>query len=164
MEAESRPRGIFDRSAKGVSLGPVPVQIERGRIRFFCQVLGIADPIHSDLDAARGAGHPDLVAPASFFVVVDATANESLKRQRTATAAERVRCDYRYLLHGEERYFYHSPLYAGDEVEIATVVLDFYEKKGGAMEFVTFESTIRHASRGILARARRTLLHRLPKG
>ena len=163
MEAADKPKGIFDRTAKGTTIGPVTVQIERGRIRFFSQVLGQTDPIHSDLDAARAAGHPDLVAPASFFVVVDATANEALRRRGIPTAAERVKCDYRYLLHGEERYFYQAPLYAGEEVEIGTTILDFYEKKGGAMEFVTFESTIRHPARGVLIRSQRTLLHRLPK-
>jgi len=163
LEAAAKPKGLFDRTTQGLSIGPVPVLIERGSVRFFAQVLGIDDPVHTDLDAARAAGHPDLMAPASFFVVVDASANEALKRQSISTAAERVRCDYRYLLHGEERYFYEAPLYAGEEVEIGTTILDFYEKKGGAMEFVTLESTIRHPKRGVLVRARRTLLHRLPK-
>ena len=163
LEAADKPKGIFDRTSKGTKIGPTKVQVERGRIRFFSQVLGQTDPIHSDLDAARAAGHPDLVAPASFLVVVDASANDELKRRGVPTAAERVKCDFRYLLHGEERYFYEKPMYAGDEVEISTEILDFYEKKGGAMEFVTFESTIRHPERGVLIRSQRTLLHRLPK-
>ena len=100
---DHNPRGIFDRNTRGRSLEPVPVRIERDRIRFFAQVL-----------------------------------------------------------HGDERYFYHGPMYAGDEVELSTTVVDFYDKKGGAMEFVTSESRIVHPTRGVLVRARRTLLHRLP--
>lgn len=156
------PRGIFDRSTRGLSLEPIPVRIERDRIRFFAQVLGETDPVHHRLEAARAAGHPDLPAPPSFFVVVEAAANEERQRRGLPIFQELVRCDFRYLLHGDERYFYHGPMYAGDEVELSTTVVDFYDKKGGAMEFVTSESRIVHPARGVLVRARRTLLHRLP--
>lgn len=157
------PRGIFDRAARGRSIEPITVQIERGRIRFFSQVLKESDPIHFDLDAARTAGHPDLVAPPSFFMVVEALANEELKRLGRHSAVDIVKCDFRYLLHGDERYFYRAPIYAGEEVEFATKVVDFYDKKGGAMEFVTLESTITNSRRGLLVRSQRNLLHRLPQ-
>ena len=155
--------GLFDRSTVGRVIEPVPVMIERGRLQFFAKVLGERDPIHSDVRAARAAGYPDIVAPASFFMVSDATANELRKRTGVPIPAEIVKCDYRYLLHGEERYFYASPIFAGDEVQIETRILDFYDKKGGAMEFVTFESRITHEARGELASGQRTLLHRLPQ-
>jgi acyl dehydratase len=155
-------RGIFDRSVLGTQIEPVKVEVERGRIRFFAQVLGLTDSIHFDVDAARAAGHPDLVAPASFFVVIDKSANEERERRGISIAAQLVKSDFRYLLHGEERYFYHAPIYAGEEVEISTVITDFYDKKGGSMEFVTYESRIVHPGRGLLVRAQRSLLHRLP--
>ncbi len=164
MSAEvSNPRGIFDRSSKGATLEPVTVPIERGRIRFFAQVLGETDPIHFDLEAARAAGHPDLVASTSFFMVVESAATEERVRRGQRSMLQLVNCDFRYLLHGDERFFYHAPLYAGEEVSLTAKVLDFYDKKGGAMEFVTFESTLLHKERGVLIRAQRTLLHRLPE-
>jgi hypothetical protein len=159
---DHKPRGIFDRNTRGLSLEPVPVRIERDRIRFFAQVLGETDPIYHRLEAAKAAGHPDLPAPPSFFVVVESVANEERQRRGLPIFQDLVRCDFRYLLHGDERYFYHGPMYAGDEVELSTTVVDFYDKKGGAMEFVTSESRIVHPTRGVLVRARRTLLHRLP--
>ncbi len=139
------------------------MQIERGRIRFFAKVLGESEGIYFDVEAARAAGHPDLVATPSFFVVAEAIANEERQRRGHNSTLEIVSADLRYLLHGDERYFYVAPLYAGEEVEHSTKILDFYDKKGGAMEFVTFESTLTHAKRGVLVRARRTLLHRLPE-
>lgn len=162
-EAQSNPRGIFDRSTKGKSLEPVTVEIERGRIRFFAKVLEEADPVHFDVEATRAKGHPDLVATPSFFVVAEASANEERVRRGFKSTLELVKADLRYLLHGDERYFYEAPLYAGETVEHTTTIIDFYDKKGGAMEFVTFESTLRHAKRGVLLRAQRTLLHRLPE-
>ena len=154
-------QGIFDRSTKGITTAPVRVPIERGRIRFFSQVLGETDPVHSDVALARAQGHPDLVAPPSFFMVVEAVVNEELARLGKPSALSLVRCDYRYLLHGDERYDYSGLLYAGDEVTLTTHVADFYEKKSGALEFVTLRSVIDHERRGTLVTATRTLLHRL---
>jgi acyl dehydratase len=159
----SNPRGIFDRSAKGVTLETITVPIERGRIRFFAQVLGETDPIHFDVEAARAAGHPDLVATPSFSMVVESAATEERMRRGLPSLLDVVKADFRYLLHGDERYFYQAPLYAGEEVSLTTKVLDFYDKKGGAMEFATFESTLSHKTRGVLVRSQRTLLHRLPE-
>jgi len=156
------PRGIFDRSTRGLTLKSEAVLVERGRIQFFAQVLGLADPIHFDVDAARAQGHPDLVAPASFFTVLDAAVGEARRRSGQPSAAEVVKCDYRYLLHGDETYAYFGPIFAGDEVTITTSIAEFYDKKGGEMEFVTFVSELTHAERGVLVRATRNLLHRLP--
>ena len=155
------PKGLFKRETKGKSLPPVTVSVERGRIRFFAQVLGETDPIHLDLDEARAKGHPDLVAPPSFFMVVEALANEERRRRGEVALAELIGCDYRYLLHGNEHYDYEQLIFAGDEVSLTTSIVDFYDKKGGAMEFVSIESVIEHAERGVLVRATRTLLHKL---
>jgi len=125
--------------------------------------LGERNLIHHDVTAARAAGYADLVAPPSFFMVVEALANEIRARRKLISSAQLVKCDYRYLLHGDERFFYQAPILAGEEVVHETRVVDFYDKKGGAMEFVTFESTISNATRGVLVRAQRTLLHRLPE-
>ncbi|WP_174286966.1 MaoC family dehydratase N-terminal domain-containing protein [Sphingomonas bacterium] len=154
-------RGLFDRSTKGLTVAPVFVPIERGRIQFFAQVLGITDPVHIDVNAARANGYPDLVAPPSFYMVIEAAANDELKRTGQPSTFDRIGCDYRYLLHGDESYEYIGPIFAGDEVSLTTTVVDFYDKKGGAMEFVTLRSSIEHADRGVLVRATRNLLHRL---
>ncbi len=162
--APANPRGIFDRSTKGRGVTPVSVLVERGSIRFFSYVLGVTDPIHSDVEAARAAGHRDLVAPPSYLMVVEAWAGGEMKRRGLQTASDLVKFDFRYLLHGDEYYEYKAPIYAGDEVSFTTHVVDFYDKKGGAMEFVKLRCEVAHAERGVLVRANRTLLHRLPAG
>lgn len=153
-------KALFDRSTRGRRLPVVTVQIERGRIRFFAQVLGISDPVHNDVEIARARGFPDLVAPPSFFTVIDAMAGEELRHLGKAGVRETIGCDFRYLLHGDETYDYHDPIFAGDEVSVTTRIADFYDKKGGALEFAVIESTVEHAERGLLLTARRTLLHR----
>ena len=161
QQSAAKPKGIFDRTKKGVRLEPVVVPVERGRIRFFARVLGETDPIHFDVAEARAKGYPDLVAPPSFFMPVEAAANEERARLGQLPILNLINCDYRYLLHGDETYEYFGLIFAGDEVALSTTIVDFYEKRGGAMEFVTIESELSHCERGALVRTRRTLLHRL---
>lgn len=158
--AIGNPKGIFDRGAKGLSTTPMAVEVERGRIRFFAQVLGEADSIHTDVAIARARGFPDLVAPPSYFMVLEAMADEELAKRGLPSSAALVRCDFKYLLHGDERYRYTGHIFAGDTVTLTTTVVDFYDKKGGALEFVALSSEVVHAERGVLVTAARTLLHR----
>ena len=157
----ANPKGIFDRSAKGRSTPKVWVRADRDRIRFFAKVLGETNPIHFDVEAARAEGHMDLVAPASFFAVLQTLANEELERRGEPTANRIARCDQRYLLHGEETYTYHGLIYAGDDLEVVTTIVDFFDKKGGDLEFVTYRIEVAHPERGLLIESKRNLLHRL---
>jgi acyl dehydratase len=160
-DVAAKPAGLFDRSTKGYALPTVTVEVERGKIRFFAKALGETDPAYSDVAAARGAGYPDLPAPPSFFMAIEAMADEERARLDQPSLITLLRCDFRRLLHGDESYAYHGMVFAGDTLQFDTKIIDFYEKKGGLMEFVTIESTVSHATRGPLITATRTLLHRL---
>lgn len=155
------PKGLFDRGRAGTSTPPVIVAVERDRIRFLCKVLGITDPVHHDVAAARAAGCPDLLAPPSFPMVVEAMADEERARRGQANLFELLRCDLRRLLHGEETYTYHGRIFAGDEVELVTEIRGFQDKKGGALEIAEVGLRFSHAERGVLVTADRTLIHRL---
>lgn len=160
-DVATKPAGLFDRSTKGHALPTVSVEVERGQIRFFAKALGESDPIHRDIDAARAAGYPDLPALPSFFMAIEAMADEERALLGQPSLITLLRCDFRRLLHGDESYAYNGLVFAGDTLQFDTKIIDFYEKKGGLMEFVTIESTVTHAARGTLITATRTLLHRL---
>jgi acyl dehydratase len=155
------PKGIFDRSTKGRTLPPVTVAVERGRIQFFCRVLQESNPLHFDVMTARARGFSDIVAPPSFYTVIDKCANEERERLRQMSILTLLKCDFRRLLHGDEKYEYSGLIFAGDEVTLTTTIVDFHDKKGGALEFAALASTVEHVTRGVLVRATRTLLHRL---
>lgn len=160
-DVTTRPAGLFDRSTKGHALPTVTVEVERSQIRFFAKALGETNPIHFDIDAARAAGYCDLPTPPSFFMAIEAMADEERARHGQPSLVALLRCDFRRLLHGDENYAYHGPVCARDTLQFDTKIIDFYEKKGGLMEFVTIESAVSHAQRGTLITATRTLLHRL---
>ena len=155
-----KPAGLFDRSLEGTAMPPVTVEIERDRIRLFAKVLGIADPVHYDVDAARGAGLPDLLAPPSFFTVLEACAEQERERRGVPGALDRLGCDFRYLLHGSETYRYHGPLFARDTVAFSTMFKGFEEKKGGLLEIAHLQMEVSHSRRGLIIEASRSLIHR----
>jgi hypothetical protein len=158
--ASAGPRGLFKRETKGFVTKPVRLPLERGHMQFFAEVLGETDPVFSDLIAARAQGYPDIVAPPSFAAVIETMAGEEQRRSGERPLTEVIGCDFHHLLHGEQHFAYDGLMYAGDEVVITTLVEDFFDKRGGLLEFVVLLSTISHAERGVLVRAKRTLLHR----
>jgi hypothetical protein len=161
VAAIDRPRGLFRRETKGLTDEPVMVRLERGRILSFAGLLGEVDPLFTDVEAARADGHPDVAAPPSFPAVVESLANAERRRQGTPDLLATIGADFRHLLHGEQRFTYEGLMYAGEDVEAQTQVVDFYDKRGGLLEFAVLGSIIRHCDRGPIVRSTRTLVHRL---
>jgi hypothetical protein len=87
--------------------------------------------------------------------------NEERQRLGQVSVATLIKCDFQRLLHGDEKYKFSGLIFAGDQVTLTTTIVDFYDKKGGALEFVTLASVLEHVTRGVLVRATRNLLHRL---
>jgi acyl dehydratase len=158
---ESTPNGIFDRSTAGQETAPVDVDVEKGRIVFFSEVIGETDPIYFDAEAASRAGYPNIVAPPTFSVVLGELARQQLERKGEPSIPEIIRCDMRLLLHGNEAYDFYGVFFAGDIIKVKSEVLGFADKKGGQLEFATVKTTFEHAVRGTIVVATRTLLHKL---
>lgn len=160
-ETSQMTRGFFKRETKGTITDPVHFDVEAGRISFFCDVIGETDPIHHDAEAARAAGYPDVVAPPTFPMVVDIETGRAMERAGKTSVPALIGCNFARLLHGEERYDYHGPIFAGDRLTVTTEIVDFEDKKGGALEFAHMRTEVRHATRGLLVVITRSLVHRL---
>lgn len=160
-EKTAKRSGIFNRAIVGTELQPVTIEIERERIRFFSQTLGIVDPVHFDVEAAISAGFPDLLAPPSFMMVMEALAEDERKRQSRESWYEALACDFRYLLHGSEAYQYHGSVFAGDRLSFITAFGQCADKKGGLLELADVHLRVVHEDRGLIVSGSRTLLHRL---
>ncbi|MBQ1021905.1 MaoC family dehydratase N-terminal domain-containing protein [Micromonospora sp. D93] len=87
-----------------------PYQVGREKIREFASAIGATDAAHHDPEAAKALGHPDVVAPPTFPVVVTMAAS----RQIIEDPALGV--DYSRLVHGDQRFAYTRPVVAGDEL------------------------------------------------
>ncbi|OBF21156.1 MaoC family dehydratase N-terminal domain-containing protein [Mycobacterium sp. ACS4331] len=112
------------------------VDVERGRVAMFAKAIGETDPVYFDIEAARAAGHRDLLAPPTFVFGLD------LEHSDTLGVLEANGVDVSSVLHGEQKFVYHRPVYAGDTLELQAEFTDYFSKKNGALEFLVRRSQL----------------------
>jgi acyl dehydratase len=108
----------LDRSLVGRSYPPSTVyEVGRAKLAEFAAAVGATDPVHTDVDAARAAGHADVIAPPTFAIVV------SLEAAMAVLDDPDVALDYGRVVHGEQKFTHHRPVRAGDRL-VATTTID----------------------------------------
>jgi acyl dehydratase len=112
-----------------LELSAVDVLVERGRLRAFAAAVGETDPVYSDPDAARAAGHPDVLAMPTFLFSLELEAPDPLGW------VDEVGADLRGVLHGEQTFTYHAPVHAGDTIAVRPRIAAAYAKNE-RMDFV----------------------------
>jgi acyl dehydratase len=105
-------------------LPTAPYEVGREKIREFADAIGDPDPAYRDPEAARALGHPDVVAPPTFAVIV------AFRGLDTIVEDPELGLDYSRVVHGDQRFSYHRPLRAGDRVT-ATAVVETVRSVGG---------------------------------
>lgn len=132
---------MIDRKLIGVELPPRTIEVERWQILQFARAIGESNPIFMDEAAARAAGYRALVAPPTFaFCLSTMAAPEPFEMLRV------LGIDRHRILHGEQSFTYHIPICAGDVLTFRIRCVDIYDKKGGALEFVTQETAVTNPS------------------
>ncbi|RFU23346.1 FAS1-like dehydratase domain-containing protein [Geodermatophilus marinus] len=115
----------LDTGLVGRSYPPSAVyEVGREKIAEFAAAVGATDAVHTDAAAARAAGHPDVVAPPTFAIVVTLAAAGAVVRDPD------VDLDYSRVVHGEQRFTHHRPIRAGDRL-VATPVVEAVRSVGG---------------------------------
>ncbi|MFC0450179.1 MaoC family dehydratase N-terminal domain-containing protein [Rhodococcus jostii] len=147
----------IDPAVIGRELPGHEVLVERGRLRFFAQAIGETNPIYSDVEAAKAAGHRDVLVPPTFLFCLDMDKPDPFGLLRD------LGIDVRYILHGEQRFEYSAPAYAGDTLSYSGRVTDTYSKKNGALDFLVRTVDVTRDGKPI-ARLTNTLVVRNPKG
>lgn len=108
----------LDRALVGRSYPPSAVfEVGRGKIAEFAAAIGDTSPLYRDAEAARAAGHPDVIAPPTFAIAV------SLEAAMVVLDDPDVAIDYGRVVHGEQRFAHHRPIRAGDRL-VATTTID----------------------------------------
>ncbi len=114
----------------GLDLGTITTTASRFQLAWFAEVIGFSDPVYADVAAARTAGYPDLPVPPTFFFSLE------LGWPDRGRVIRELGIDQRQVLHGEQRFRYHDLAFAGEELQMAARIVDYQEKKGGALRFV----------------------------
>ena len=111
-----------------------PYLVGREKVREFARAVFATNPIFTDVDAARAAGHADVVAPPTFPVVIQEHTLAQLLAEKDANI------DFSRVVHGDQRFTYSRPVVAGDELT-ATLEVTSVKSLGGH-SMVTSESTM----------------------
>lgn len=141
-----------DRKHLGEVSEPRVIDVEKGQLRFFAKATNETNPIYFDEDAARAAGHPTIPAPPTFLFSLALGA--PAKRGDILDAENGIGVDMRRILHGEQKFEYHRPIYAGDRVTLITTTSEIYDKKGGALEFIAQDTEATNDAGELLASMR----------
>ena len=135
----------MDQSVIGQELPPVTMTVDAGRLRFFAKAIGETNPVFTDLEAAKAAGHRDLPVPPTFLFAIELESPDSF-----AWLAD-IGVDLRRVLHGEQSFTYHSPAVAGDVLTATPRIGNVYSKKGGTLEFIEKASTVTRENGDVVA-------------
>ncbi|NIJ04329.1 FAS1-like dehydratase domain-containing protein [Frigoribacterium faeni] len=110
---------------QGRVLPPAPAYlVGREKVREFARATGSTSALSLDPEAARAAGHADVVAPPTFPVVVQEATLAQLLAEPDAGI------DFSRVVHGEQRFRYSRPVVAGDELT-ATLTVTAVKALGG---------------------------------
>jgi len=127
-------------------------EVSREKIREFADAIGDPEPAYRDPAAARSLGHPDVIAPPTFAIVMTLAASEQV------VADPEFGLDYSRVVHGEQRFDYARPLRAGDRVRVVVSVESVRSLAGN--DLLTTKGEVRAADGELVLTARSTLVAR----
>jgi acyl dehydratase len=141
-------RGYLGRSFPAAD----PYEVSRVKIRDFADAIGDPNPVFRDRAAAQAAGHPDVIAPPTFAIVVAAAAGAK------AIADPGLGVNYAMIVHGEQRFEYSRQIVAGDVLTAQATITDI--RDAGRNVLLTTRTEIRTADGENVCTAHNTLVQR----
>jgi len=132
------------------AVGPYHVGSED--IRNFATAVKNMHPLHHDVEAARAAGHKDLVAPPTYLVTIAQRAEALMVNDPEAEV------DFSRVVHADQRFTHHRAVVAGDELFAQATVTSAKELAGNRL--LTTATEITNADRAPIAMITSTLLIR----
>jgi acyl dehydratase len=122
--------------AVGKTFAPVTYAVGREKVKEYALAVGESNPVHLDVEAARAAGHRDVIAPPMFAVVYSAPAIGP------ALFDPEVGINFALMVHGGQEFEWGELVVAGDEITTTCSVKDIAERDGKG--FYVFESVSRN--------------------
>lgn len=110
-------------------------QVGREKIREFATAIGATDAAYHDPDAARALGHPDVLVPPTFPITITMAAS------RQIIDDPELGLDFSRVVHGDQRFRYHRPVVAGDELVCVNTVEDVTNRGGHGFLTIRTEVT-----------------------
>ncbi|HZE14700.1 MAG TPA: MaoC family dehydratase N-terminal domain-containing protein [Mycobacterium sp.] len=128
-------------------------EVSRELIRRFAEAIGDTNPAYTDVEAAKALGHRDVVAPPTFLTVL----NFRFADEGPVFHPE-LGVDYSRIVHGEQRFVHHRPVYAGDVLKVTTSLIDI--RDAGRNELLTIKGSVTDEAGAPVADVYTTLVSR----
>lgn len=155
----------------GTPTGTTVVTVERGKLAEFASAVKDSSPVYRDSRAAAAAGLPGIPAPPTYPIVMGGFGNyPELQPEDGPTGNPMgavlgpLMAKGGIILHGEQEFTYHRPVFAGDVLEGRGTVVDAYRKesKGKTMTFVVVETAWSDQASGEpVCTSRMNIIHRI---
>lgn len=116
----------------GKRFAPHRYAVGREKVREYALAVGERDPLYLDPEAARAAGHRDVVAPPMFAVVYCSGAIGP------AIFDPDIGIDFARMVHGSQEFRWGPLVVAGDEVTTTTTFGSVQRRE--VMAFFVFET------------------------
>src|ERR1700712_2977613 len=129
-----------------------PFEVGRELIRHFALAIGDTNPIYHDVEAAKAAGHRDLVAPPTFLTTL------GFRRNASPIGDPDLDLNYALVVHGEQKFVLHRPVYAGDVLSGRTTVTEIRDI--GRNESMVMETAVTTADGEHVATSTMTMISR----
>lgn len=150
----AQPAIEFDRTQLGKQYDLGEIHVTREMIRQYAEAIGDTNPLFTDEEAARRAGHPSVQAPPTFPTVL-------VYPGMRPHIGLKHRGDYVLATWAMEPL---APIHAGDTISGTLTLKDVYAKTGrsGSMIFVAWELEFRNQHGELVATGRKSYITRPP--
>ncbi|MGH3489334.1 MAG: FAS1-like dehydratase domain-containing protein [Actinopolymorphaceae bacterium] len=129
-----------------------PYEVGREKIREFADAIGDSNVAYRDADAARALGHPDVIAPPTFPIVVAFGLLEALFADpETGLALHRV-------VHSDQKFSYARPIHPGDRL-VGTLTIAGVRQAAGT-DLISTRTEITTAEGEAVCTAQASVVHR----
>jgi acyl dehydratase len=129
-----------------------PYEVSRVKIAEFADAIGDPNPVFRDRAAAQAAGHPDVIAPPTFAIVI------STASSGRAVMDPGLGVNYAMIVHGEQRFEYSRQIQAGDLLTAQVTISEI--KDAGRNVLLTTRTDISTVAGEHVCTAHSTLVER----
>jgi acyl dehydratase len=126
--------------------------VGREKVREFAKAVFSEDKTNYEVAEANARGFQDLVAPATFAVVIQERSLVQVLSDKDAGI------DFSRVVHGDQRFIHNRPILAGDELTSELLVSSVKSLAGNSM--VTFETKVFDKNEELVCTAISTLVVR----
>jgi len=142
---------MLDRQHIGRSLRRATRTVETGRLRFFLDVIGDKEGAFATREGER------LRVPPTYLFCL-----EMMDDPDPLYWLNELGVNLMHILHGQQRFDYHAPAFAGDTLTFDASIGDIYDKKGGALQFIVKKTEVRNQADVRIATLSSTVVYRDP--